>query len=112
LQDPFTPLDMRFPLWEHGNLRIVTGKRIWEFIERERLSAETMWHWVDAVESANWRNPGDLKAMFASESCVGDLTVFNVGGNKYRIGAFVHYRKQILHIKRIGAHEEYGKWDL
>jgi mRNA-degrading endonuclease HigB of HigAB toxin-antitoxin module len=25
---------------------------------------------------------------------------------------FVHYRKQIVYIKRIGAHEEYDKWDL
>jgi mRNA interferase HigB len=71
-----------------------------------------MWHWVDAVESAAWRNPGDLKAAFASVSFVGDLMVFNVGGNKYRIAAFVHYRKQIVYIKRIGTHEEYDKWDL
>jgi len=90
----------------------VTGKRIREFIEREARSAEAMWRWVDAVESANWRSPGDLRALFASASFVGDLTVFNIGGNKYRIGAFVHYRKQILYIKRIGTHEEYDRWDL
>jgi mRNA interferase HigB len=38
--------------------------------------------------------------------------VFNVGGNKYRIEAFVHYRRQIVYIKRIGTHEEYDTWDL
>ena len=41
-----------------------------------------------------------------------DLTVFDVGGNKYRVAGFVHYRKQIVYIKRIGTHEEYDKWDL
>ena len=71
-----------------------------------------MWQWVDAIEAANWRNPGDLKGTFASASFIGDLTVFNVGGNKYRIAAFVHYRKRIVFIKRIGAHKEYDKWDL
>jgi len=45
-------------------------------------------------------------------SFIGDLTVFNVGGNKYRIAAFVHYRKQIVNIKKLGAHKEYDKWDL
>jgi len=90
----------------------VTGKRIREFIQREPRSSEVMWHWADVIESSNWRNPGDLKAMFASASFVGDLTVFNVGGNKYRILAFVHFRKQIVYVKRIGTHKEYDKWAL
>jgi len=92
-------------------VRIVTEKRIRDFIRQPR-SAEAMWHWVDAIESAFWGNPGDLKHAFASASFVGDLTVFNVGGNKFRIAAFVHYPKQIVFIRRIGTHEEYGKWDL
>jgi mRNA interferase HigB len=63
-----------------------------------------MWHLVGVIESAAWNNPTDLKATFASASFVGDLTVFNVGGNKFRIAAFVHYRAQIVYIKRIGTH--------
>jgi mRNA interferase HigB len=59
---------------------------------------------------ANWSNPGDLRATFASVSFIGDLTVFNVGGNEYRIAALVHYRKQVVYIKRIGTHGD--KWDL
>jgi len=105
-------LDPKFPLWEPREVRIVSEKRIREFIEREPRSAEAMWHWVDAIESAAWSNPGDLKKTFASASLVGDLTVFNVGGNKYRIAAFVHYPKQIVYIKRTGTHEEYDQWEF
>ena len=83
-----------------------------EFIARVPRSSEVMWRWADAVEASNWRNPGELKASFASASFVGDLTVFNVGGNKYRIVAFVHYRKQIVYVKGIGTHKEYDKWHL
>lgn len=93
-------------------MRIVTGKRIREFTGRHPNSARAMWRWVDAIESGSWRNPGELKATFASVSFVGDLAVFNVGGNKYRIAAFVHYRQQIVYIKGIGAHQEYDKWEL
>jgi mRNA interferase HigB len=71
-----------------------------------------MWRWADAIESASWQNPSDVKVTFASASFVGNLTVFNVGGNKYRIAAFVHFGKQIVYIKRIGSHEEYDTWDL
>ena len=93
-------------------MRVVSEKRILEFIALEPRAAGAIWRWVDVVESAAWRNPGDLKAAVASASFIGVLTVFDVGGNKYRIAGFVHYRRQIVYIKRIGAHEEYDKWDL
>jgi len=93
-------------------VRIVSEKRIRAFIAREMCSADVMWNWVDAIESASWANPGDLKRTFAAASFVGDKTVFNVGGNNYRIEAYVHYPKQIVFIKRIGTHKEYDKWEL
>ena len=71
-----------------------------------------MWRWVDTVESSDWLNPAELKATFATASFVGDLTVFNIGGNNYRITAFVHYRKQIVYVKQIGTHKEYDQWGL
>lgn len=61
------------------------------------------------VRAAGWKQPGDLKAEFDSADFVGDLTVFDVGGNKYRLIAFVHYRRQIVFIKHILTHEEYDK---
>lgn len=93
-------------------MRIVTERQIREFIGREPKSADAMWHWADAIESGSWTNPSDLKRTFASASFVGGLTIFNVGGNKYRIAAFVHYGKQIVYVKRIGTHKEYDKWNL
>ena len=93
-------------------MRIVSEKRIREFVEREPRSGEALWHWVDAIESAAWHNPAELKATFGSASFVGDHTVFNISGNKFRIAAFVHYRAQIVCIKQIGTHEVYDKWEL
>ena len=105
-------LTSRFPIWEPSDLRIVTERRIQEFIEQEPRSVGAMRQWANAIESGSWSNTGELKRTFASASFVGDLTIFNVGGNKYRIAAFVHYAKQIVYIKRIGTHKEYDRWDL
>ena len=108
--------EMSLTLSSHyGNLRsvrIVTEKQVRDFIKREPRSAEVLWRWVDVIETSSWRNPTDLRRTFAAASFVGDLTVFNVGGNKYRIAVFVHYAKQIVYVKAIGTHEEYDKWDL
>jgi mRNA interferase HigB len=95
-------------------VRIVSRRQIRGFAARFPRAAEPLTHWANAVEAARWQNPGELKAAFSSADFVGDLTVFNVGGNKYRLIAFVHYRRQIVYIKQILTHEEYdqGEWKL
>ena len=96
------------------SVRIVSKRRIREFRTRFPKAAESLQHWANAVQAAAWKNPGALKADFGSAGFVGDLTVFNVGGNKYRLIAFVHYLRQIVYIKQILTHEEYdeGEWKL
>jgi mRNA-degrading endonuclease HigB of HigAB toxin-antitoxin module len=40
---------------------------------------------------------------------VGDLHVFDIGGNKLRLIAFVSYRSQRLYIKHVLDHREYDR---
>lgn len=35
--------------------------------------------------------------------------VFNVGGNKYRLVAAIHYRGKRIYIRFIGTHAEYDR---
>jgi len=95
-------------------VRIVSKRWIREFGTRFPKATEPLNHWANAVQTAGWKNPGALKADFGSADFVGDLTVFNVGGNKYRLIAFVHYLRRIVSIKHILTHEEYdeGEWKL
>ena len=38
-------------------------------------------------------------------------TVFNIGGNKYRLIAAIHYNRQTVFVMRIYTHREYDKID-
>jgi mRNA interferase HigB len=49
--------------------------------------------------------------MFGTADFVGDKTVFDIGGNKYRLIAYIHYRAKIVFIKHILTHAEYDKGD-
>jgi mRNA interferase HigB len=40
---------------------------------------------------------------------VGGFTVFNIGGNKVRLIAAVHYNTQRLYIRHVLTHKEYDK---
>ncbi|AMW86274.1 hypothetical protein AK972_5474 [Pseudomonas yamanorum] len=50
--------------------------------------------------------------MFPATDKVGQFHVFDIGGNKLRLIAFVHYQVQRIYIKYLFDHREYeqGKW--
>ena len=50
--------------------------------------------------------------MFATADQVGKLTVFNVGGNKVRVIAAIHYNRKRIYIRAVLTHDEYdrGRW--
>ena len=56
-----------------------------------------------------WKTPADVRRTFNAADFVGDLTVFDVGGNKYRVIAFVHYRRRAVFIKHVLTHQKYEK---
>ena len=61
------------------------------------------------MEQGTFANFAQLKEAFSSVDKVGDKCVFNVGGNKYRLIAWVHFEKQRLYVKAVLTHREYDK---
>ena len=68
--------------------------------------------WVHIVRSAEWSKPTEVKEMFRSADILGSgRVVFNIGGNKYRLVAAVHYRGKRVYVRFIGTHREYDAID-
>ena len=58
---------------------------------------------------AKWGNFTELRTDFGTADQVGRRTVFNVGGNKYRLIARVNYRTQRVFVLGIMKHTAYAK---
>jgi mRNA interferase HigB len=66
--------------------------------------------WVQVVRGADWSRPTDVKAMFRSADILKNgRVIFDIGGNKYRLVAAIHYRGQRIYVRFIGTHAEYDK---
>jgi mRNA interferase HigB len=53
----------------------------------------------------------ELKMTFGTVDYVPPtFTVFDVGGNAYRVIAVIHYNSQKAYIREIFTHSEYDKW--
>jgi mRNA interferase HigB len=48
--------------------------------------------------------------MFGSVDRVGGFCVFDIGGNKYRLVAAVHFDRQMLYVRHVFTHAEYDRW--
>ena len=61
------------------------------------------------MKDHHFGNFADLKALFPSADQVANKTVFNIGGNKYRLIAALHYNRGRIYIRAILTHREYDK---
>lgn len=51
----------------------------------------------------------ELRKVFNSVDAVYGYTIFNIGGNNYRLITAVHYNTQYCYIREIWTHAEYNK---
>ena len=68
--------------------------------------------WRRVIEKNQFGNWAELKAAFNTIDRVGELTVFDIGGNKYRVIAYVRFDKQIVYVKAVLTYRNYdkGRW--
>lgn len=93
-------------------MHIITRKRLNEFADLHPTSRTALSHWFQIVKKNNFNSFIDLRKSFANADQVGGLTVFNIGGNKARLVAAIHYNRRKIYVRAILTHEQYntGKW--
>lgn len=92
-------------------MEIAGEERVAKFAERFPNVESALTRWVNTVAETDWKNPAEMKKTFGSADVVGDQTVFNVGGNKCRLIALIHYRTKRVIVQHVLTHEEYDKGD-
>lgn len=93
-------------------MHIITRKRLNEFAERHPGSKAALAHWYRVLKQGRFKNLAELKTAFPHADRVGRLTVFNIGGNKTRLIAALHYNRGKVYIRAVLTHREYdsGTW--
>ena len=93
-------------------MHVITRKRLNDFAEKYPQTKTALVHWYRQVKHVDFSNFAELKAAFPSADRVGKLTVFDVGGNKVRLIAAIHYNRKKVYIRAVLTHAEYdeGKW--
>jgi mRNA interferase HigB len=96
-------------------VNVVSKKTIRAFLEHhadsEPEALEPLSRWYNLLRKSSPTNFAELRAIFASTDFVNPFTVFNVGGNKYRIITLIDYEGQFTKIRHVFTHPEYDDWN-
>ena len=91
-------------------MRVVSNKAPVEFATQHPEVGVLLQIWRKTIEAGSFANFAAIKRAFNATDKVGDFYVFDIGGNKFRLIAAVHFNVQKLYVRHIFTHEEYDKW--
>ena len=90
-------------------MHIITKSRLREFW-MAHPDAETplrAWHFI--AKRARWASIADIRKSHPKADKVGKFTVFNIGGNKYRLIVEISFKVGRIYIRHVLTHAEYDR---
>ena len=93
-------------------MHVITRRRLNDFAEKYPEVQSALASWYRAMKGRDFASIEQVREFFPTADKVGKLTVFNIGGNKARLIAAIHYNRKKVYIRAILTHTEYdeGKW--
>ena len=91
------------------SVHVISRKTLRLFWERHPDSQMPLLRWYKAMVRAEFRTFAELKAAFPAADIVEHWIVFNIGGNKYRLIASIHFNRNRVYVRHILTHREYGR---
>lgn len=93
-------------------MRVIKRKPLVDFGKKYPATKAGLDHWYRTIKLSHYKSFNALRKTFKSADPAGKFTVFNIGGNKARLIAAIHYNTQMVYVRHILTHIEYdeGKW--
>jgi mRNA interferase HigB len=90
-------------------VHVVSKARLTAFWETHSRAEVPLRAWHQVAATAGWQSLDDVRKTYPHADAVGRLTVFNIGGNEFRLITRIEYRRQEVYIRAVLTHAEYDK---
>ena len=93
-------------------MHVISKKKLKDFWEQHPDSRNPLAAWFKIVRASRYHAWHELKRTFPRADKVGHLIVFDIGGNKYRLIAVIHFNRFKLYVRHVLTHAAYdeGGW--
>lgn len=93
-------------------MNVVSKRGLFERAAKYADAKSALQVWFDAAVEAEWNTLEDVRKSFPATDMLGDLAIFNIRGNRYRLIVRMVFRYKRVYIKEFLTHAEYdrGGW--
>ena len=92
-------------------MHLISAGKLKEAVSEYSDAVEIVKNFAKKVELSSWQNIIEVQADYRSAEAVGNFTVFNIKGTRYRLILSIDYEAQIAYFKYFLTHAEYSKDD-
>ena len=92
-------------------MHVISQRQLREFWQKHPQAEGPLRVWYKVARAAEWKKFEDVKSAYATADRVAQFTIFNIGGNKWRLIAAIHYDRGKLYIRHVFTHAEYDDWN-
>lgn len=90
-------------------MHVITRATSIQFWELHPNAEPPLRTWYKLTAQSQWSSFVDTRRTFPSADLVGKFTVFNIGGNNYRLIALVDFTYQKVFVRHVLTHTEYDE---
>lgn len=90
-------------------MRIISKKKLRDYYVSNIQAEIPLTEWYYKMIETKAANLFELRQTFNSVDSVYGYTIFNVGGNNYRLITAIHYNTQTCYVRIIWTHAQYDK---
>lgn len=95
----------KIPQW----MWVISQATLRAFWRVHREAERRLAGWYRVVTMADWTSLEEVRKTFPSADQVGRCVVFNVGGNRFRVIARIHYPSRKVYIRAVLTHSDYDR---
>jgi mRNA interferase HigB len=90
-------------------VNVISKPGLLKLAKKHPETLPTLALWYKLAKKAEWRGLHQVRREYPSADQVGDVLIFDVLGNHYRLIATVNYARQQLFVKALLTHPEYDR---
>ena len=88
-------------------MHIISLRMLREFWQKHPEAEGVLREWHTIVEHAEFKDFNHIREFFNSADYAQPYTIFNVGGNNYRLVTVIRYKFKKVYVQNVMTHREY-----
>lgn len=90
-------------------MNVISQRGLRKLTAKHPAAEQEAANWYRIAANADWRSFADVRATFPTADMVGEVLIFNLGNNRYRLISTVFFATREIYLKALLTHKEYDR---